>query len=126
MDKKSCDTCKHNGTGFIGCGDCDSHWSSWEPKGTETTDDQFRLTVEAIATELVDLLCRKQQDYGPGNIAAFGERGVIVRMNDKMERLKRLVWESKAPANEAVEDSYKDLANYSLIALMVRRGVWPQ
>ncbi len=38
------------------------------------------------AVELVQLMDRKQQDYGPRNIDEFGILGVVVRMNDKMER----------------------------------------
>jgi hypothetical protein len=65
----------------------------------------------------------KRQDYGSGNISAFGEFGVIVRLNDKMERLKNL---NKMPSvkNESIEDTYQDIANYAVIALLIRRNLW--
>ena len=75
-----------------------------------------------MVDDLGELMFRKQHDYGPGNILAFGEFGVLVRLNDKLERLKNLYKKGVAPANESVEDSWRDAANYAIIALMLRRG----
>lgn len=85
---------------------------------TDVAREAFRICCENIK-----LMDNKQLDYGSGNISAFGEFGVIVRMNDKMERLKNL---SKMPVakNESIEDTYKDIANYAVIALMIRRNLW--
>ncbi len=90
--------------------------------------------VRRIFQDQYAIMVRKQHDYGPGNIAAFGELGVLVRLSDKFERLKhllvtqdaagRVVPRTDAPANESIEDSYRDLLNYALIALMVRQGLW--
>lgn len=86
--------------------------------------DNFRSACVEIASELVDVLISKQHDYGKGNIADFGELGVLVRANDKIERLKNLVKTGNTPSNESVDDSWLDLANYAIIALMLRRGYW--
>jgi hypothetical protein len=77
-----------------------------------------------VALENVKLLDRKQQDYGSGNIATFGEKGVLVRCVDKTERLKQLVWKSKTAKNETVYDSWQDLANYAVIAQLCNQGNW--
>jgi len=85
------------------------------------------LTIEFINQVLNDIRtfdC-KQHDYGPENITAFGEKGVVVRMNDKMARLRNLVWGDKPASNEAIEDSYTDLSVYGVIARMCRAGAWP-
>lgn len=74
--------------------------------------------------ECAVLLDEKNRDYGPGNISAFGEKGVIVRVNDKVERLKTLVWGDKHPEHEKVSDTWLDLANYGVIGLMCHRGEW--
>jgi hypothetical protein len=80
-----------------------------------------------LALDNISMLDRKQQDYGPGNIASFGELGVLVRTNDKVERLKNL-WRTNRmsdPQNESVSDSWRDLSNYGLIGEMCHRGIWP-
>ncbi len=87
--------------------------------------DAFRTSALAIATERVDLLCRKQNDYGPANISSMGYAGLLVRMNDKMERLKHLMLSGKEPDNEAVDDTLDDISNYALIWQMGKRGEWP-
>ncbi len=70
------------------------------------------------------LLEGKQKDYGSGNISAFGEKGVIVRINDKIERLKTLVWNDKSPEHEKVSDTWLDICNYGIIGLLCHRGDW--
>ena len=82
-----------------------------------------RMALQSLL-ECAVLLDRKNRDYGPGNISAFGEQGVIVRVNDKVERLKTLVWGGKHPQHEKVEDTWKDLTNYGVIGLMCHRGDW--
>jgi hypothetical protein len=85
----------------------------------------FEQSLDRVLAELRELMISKQKDYGPGNIATFGEFGVVVRASDKIERLKNLVPRQTAPPNhEPVEDSWKDLANYGIIALMIRQGNW--
>lgn len=79
----------------------------------------FRAFCEAAV-----LLDTKQQDYGSANISAFGERGIVVRMNDKVERLKMLVWNGNAPQHEKVSDTWVDIANYGVIGLLCHRGEW--
>lgn len=82
--------------------------------------------MDRIFAEMRAVMIRKQRDYGSGNIAAFGELGVLVRTHDKLARLRHLLWDrrGKVPENEPVEDSWLDLANYGLIGLMCRRGWW--
>ena len=85
------------------------------------------LTVEFIqqVLESITLFDKKQHDYGNANIAAFGEKGVLVRANDKMARLINLSKEDERVNNESLDDSWRDLSIYGTIALMVRQGVWP-
>ena len=89
-----------------------------------TSPDSFEQAVRLLANELSDILISKQHDYGHSNIVDFGEYGVLVRANDKMARLKNLLspLSETQPKNETIEDSWKDLANYAIIALMVRRN----
>jgi hypothetical protein len=84
----------------------------------------FEEALDSVLGEMRELMISKQKDYGSKNIMEFGEYGVLVRANDKMARLKNLLQAGKEPNNESVEDSWLDLANYAVIALMVRRGIF--
>ena len=79
-----------------------------------------------IAAECVRLLDSKQKDYGPGNISRFGVKGLSVRLYDKVERLANLLMDKEeSPKHESLEDTFKDIANYGLIGLMLLRDKWP-
>ena len=84
----------------------------------------FQGAARLVADECLELMFRKQNDYGPRNILDLGVRGVFCRAYDKVARLKRLVWEGKDSRvlDEGVEDTWRDLANYGMIAVMVERG----
>jgi hypothetical protein len=90
--------------------------------------DQFDLDVYEIVDELYNLLLDKHHDYGPKNIAGSPGgplNGLRVRMWDKIARINHLIDNGNKAKNESLEDSYKDLANYAIIGLMVLRGKWP-
>jgi hypothetical protein len=77
--------------------------------------------------ELTDLLLSKHRDYGPKNIslAPGGPvNGLRVRMHDKLARINNLVDSGAEPRHESLEDSFKDMANYAIIGLLVLRGQW--
>lgn len=73
----------------------------------------------------IELFKRKQLDYGPKNIAEFGEIGVLIRLNDKLQRLIHLITSNLEPTNESIEDSYMDISIYAIIALLCRHDKWP-
>ena len=50
--------------------------------------------------------------------------GLWFKMNDKIQRLKQLVIHNQEPENESLMDSFMDLANYALIAQLVKKQVW--
>lgn len=80
-----------------------------------------------LALENIILLDLKQQDYGSGNVSDFGVFGVVVRMNDKFRRVENLFQNRRRKAvNESIRDSFRDISNYALIALMLDSGKWPQ
>lgn len=95
---------------------------------TEDSDIlQFEEDAQKIYDELLAVLVKKQIDYGPLNIwnaPGGATNGLMVRMSDKLERLKNLIYKQITPNNESLEDSFVDIANYAIIALMVQRGVW--
>lgn len=83
----------------------------------------------AILAELGELHDAKQLDYGRGddpfaNVRASEDWGVpswvgaMVRASDKVRRLQSLIANGKLE-NESAEDSLRDLAVYSVIALVL-------
>lgn len=84
-----------------------------------------------------ETFCRKQLDYGPGNIAVGTElksaediklsmTGLWFRMNDKIQRLKTLLMSGRdnAVQGEPMEDAYLDVSNYGIMATIVKNGKW--
>ena len=90
-------------------------------------DNQFMHDVSLIFIELEELLLSKHKDYGPKNIAdapGGALNGLRVRIHDKMARINHLIDNNQEARHEPLEDSFKDLANYAIIALLVLRGKW--
>ena len=74
-----------------------------------------------IALEIAELLDQKRQDYGTENIKKFGSHGVLVRVSDKVERLINLSKRNNKPNFESVEDTWRDIAGYAILALIELR-----
>tara|TARA_B100000131_G_scaffold53849_1_gene48764 strand:+ start:186 stop:695 length:510 start_codon:yes stop_codon:yes gene_type:complete len=91
---------------------------------------------KSIQQEQYEVFCKKQMDYGPSNISmgtGVGEAinkklsttALVIRINDKIQRLLNLVVSNDRDAqNEPVEDAFKDLSVYGIIAQIVRNGKW--
>ena len=83
--------------------------------------------VDVILNELRSIMMKKQEDYGPLNIALApggAMNGLRVRMYDKLARLNNLADKAATPNFESIEDTLIDLANYAIIGLLVQRGQW--
>ena len=65
------------------------------------------------------ILCDKQRDYGPNNIARFGQSGLLLRLHDKVARMENLLNNNKDAKNESLHDTYLDIVGYSVIGLML-------
>jgi hypothetical protein len=95
---------------------------------TEIPDPtEFELGIWEEVDSLVDLLISKHKDYGPRNIAdapGGAINGLRVRMHDKLARINNLFDSGKDPEHESIEDSFKDMANYAIIGLLVLKGKW--
>ena len=88
---------------------------------------------QEIQFEQYETFCRKQMDYGPSNISmgtGVGDKinkklastALIIRINDKVQRLLNLVVANDREAqNEPVEDAFKDLSVYGIIAQIVQQ-----
>ena len=102
-----------------------------EQQYPETAKEFQRLQFEQWV-----LFCKKQMDYGPSNISMgtslttdkekrLSMVGLIVRINDKVQRLLNLVVTNDREAqNEPVIDAFKDLSVYGIIAQVVKNCKW--
>lgn len=87
----------------------------------------LEVHLDNTVIELVELLVSKHRDYGPKNISLApggAINGLRVRMHDKLARINNLVDSGADPEHESLEDSFKDMANYAIIGLLVLRGQW--
>lgn len=87
-----------------------------KPKIT-TLDQAF----EQVTDELLLMFLKKHKDYGKGNILANGELGIAMRVSEKVERLKHLLFSQQTPHNEAIEETWVDIAVYAVIAVLLKR-----
>jgi len=97
-------------------------------KAAASSGDDFPSNAFSVYSEAFNILLKKNADYGPSNIADSPGgplNGILVRMWDKMSRLRHLVESGVEPENESLRDTLMDMANYSLIAMIVLDGNWP-
>jgi hypothetical protein len=92
-----------------------------------TRELHLETHIDNTVNELTALLISKHRDYGPKNISLApggAINGLRVRMHDKLARINNLVDSGADPEHESLEDSFKDMANYAIIGLLVLRGQW--
>ena len=82
----------------------------------------FEESCRTTALEVADIIIQKHKDYGADNILIFKEQGLVVRVWDKVSRLKNIVWKGQAPT--ILEDTWKDVAGYAIIGMMLQRGTF--
>ena len=93
------------------------------------------------------LLCRKQSDYGHGNIKLgldisstkpttnthdllLAQLGIVIRMNDKIQRLlnihKKSIFngEELSVSDESIDDTCIDLMNYANMLIVLKNDKW--
>ncbi len=74
--------------------------------------------------QAVRVFGQRQRAYGMGNVQLIGADGVLRRAEEKMARVRNLQATGGAGGGEGVRDSLIDIANLSLIALLVLEGEW--
>jgi hypothetical protein len=79
---------------------------------------------EQICKELNDIYVRKNADYGNSFGEQYQEHGLVsavIRLDDKMRRLKSLSKKQAQVKDESIEDTLLDLCNYSIMSVMELR-----
>ena len=79
------------------------------------------IEYESILKKCKEISISKNKDYSDAPLLLFKEKGVVVRMNDKMSRLNNLIWNDKniSVSDEKIEDTALDLINYSIYLIMM-------
>ena len=111
--------------------------------GTKQAVTDFENTYPTLAKEWkelqqeqYELFAKKMMDYGLGNISLgtnleesedvkLSLTGIWLRCNDKINRLKNLLKRGhNYVEGEGMIDSFLDIANYGIIAMLVIKGKW--
>ena len=97
----------------------------------ETTKEFKQILDEMYVT-----FCKKQRNYGPGNISVgtnlesdedikLSLVGLWFRKNDKIQRLKQLVVLGQPDeVGENIQDTDEDVSVYGIISQIVQRKKW--
>jgi hypothetical protein len=87
----------------------------------------FEEAVQQKFQHAKSVLLSKHKDYGPTNISLSPGgplNGLRVRMWDKFARINHLIDTGATPEHESLRDSFLDMANYAIIAMLVLDDEW--
>ena len=123
-DRPRVDFEERTSTGNSAVDYCENHY----PETTKMYKD--------IMQEQYKLFCKKQKNYGPGNISVGSNletndevklslTGLWFRINDKIQRLKQLIiLGHNDEVGESEQDTFQDLSVYGIIAQIVSAKKW--
>ena len=110
-----------------------------EQTAIEYCEEQYPETTaefKKIQEEMYETFCKKQRNYGPGNISVgtpletkddikLSLTGLWFRKTDKINRIKQLVILGQPDeVGENIQDTYEDLSIYGIISQLVQRKKW--
>ena len=81
-------------------------------------------SLNSISGEIINLLIKKNRDYGNSYFKLreeFGRVAFVVRLADKIERLKTLLKNKPQVMDEREENTIKDIIGYCLLELYFRQ-----
>lgn len=102
-------------------------------ESAENTRERFVKAHGEVCDSLKEITRQKNSDYTGNTDDPFAnfrqvetfnicttEQGFLTRMTDKMSRIASLIGQKKAPEvkDESIEDTLKDLANYSILLML--------
>lgn len=78
---------------------------------------------DSICEELNEIYARKNHDYGDSFGKGYAEYGMtmaVIRLEDKLNRLKSLIKADPLVKDESINDTLMDLANYAIMTVIER------
>ena len=85
----------------------------------------MKTTFEEILETMLSTYKAKNADYGNSfdkTLNEFGLVASVVRLNDKMERIKSLIKSDAKVLDEKIDDTLLDMANYAVLTLLWLRN----
>lgn len=81
---------------------------------------------KSVCDEMHDTYVAKNSDYGDSFSKLrkeYGNIAILIRLSDKLERLKTLMLGDKPPevTGESIDDTLLDLANYAVMEVVERK-----
>ena len=74
---------------------------------------------ESTLFKVKQILLNKNNDYGNNNLEYFGIIGIVIRLCDKLNRLRNLENKSSNVLNETIEDTVLDAIGYCILGIIV-------
>lgn len=82
--------------------------------------DEMEEKFVHIANEILTILNEKHKKYGTKNLEEYGLLGIIIRMNDKIQRLEnQLSLNDVEKQKSIIKDQLIDLQGYSINGLRI-------
>lgn len=82
--------------------------------------------INSVTDKIKFTLFKKNQDYGDSFHKRFKEYGMtsaLIRIEDKVERLKHIIKNGIDVKDETIDDTLQDLAGYAILTLVERMKV---
>ena len=92
-------------------------------KVKEPVENEFMEEYKKIVTETMELCVQKNKDYGSSvedTFEKFGDISYLVRITDKYNRICSLLNGEGEVKDESIDDTIRDMANYSFLWLASR------
>ena len=92
-------------------------------KVKEPVENEFMEEYKKIVTETMELCVKKNKDYGSSvedTFEKFGDISYLVRITDKYNRICSLLNKEGEVKDESIDDTIRDMANYSFLWLASR------
>jgi Nucleotide modification associated domain 1 len=89
-------------------------------------ENEFEEAIVDTCHELAEIIIRKNRDYGDSFRKVYEEYGdlsLIIRLTDKLERLKSLQNKENLVKDESKEDTIRDTAGYAILALALKKVI---
>lgn len=86
-------------------------------------EDGYRVFIKPILSNIIDTIIKKYDDYGETNLIdseKFGikpKNGILLRINDKINRIHNLLRPERVENFESVEDSFEDAIGYCFLII---------